>query len=167
MTYHDKHGAIASGIASGKSNREIADELGVSHGMVQKHRSGETRSGFRDYPDPYRKVDSSFDSDYVTDAESIRRFGEWRKSEAAYQKFLLALREQEALCCNCRVETIYGVCPSCGRNKFADGHKLPMSIRCFYCEELTDTGFCGTHGFILENYDPWKKRDRISHVRLT
>ena len=102
MTLQGKHGSIASGIKSGKSNAALAKELGVSHGMIQKHRSGitgnrgnfpsgvTTSGGHRDVEEYIRMIN---------DPEFKQR-----------EKLVKWFEENEMECVSCGVMTNFGRC---------------------------------------------------------
>ena len=173
MTYVDKHSGIAQAIRDGKSNERIAKEFGVSHGMVQKHRSGET-------------VNQS-DVDRQSSGETRPRKTEleFRKENEvkrkALDRFVASLRENEKCCGICSVMMELGVCPRCGRNKWRvpgmeqefpgdDWPKEhPVEFGCPECGKSCKNATCLDHGdfieTVLQEY-VIGPQDRVSQMRF-
>ena len=130
MTYSEKHGAIARGIGSGKTNAALAAEQGVSRGMIQKHRSGETASGGGSIHDTERYLEE-------LNSEEFKR----------YQKLAEWFSVNEMICIVCGVETVGGQCPICCLNMIYSGaKKLPEPLKCPWCETESFDCFCPVHG---------------------
>jgi len=110
MTYVEKHSAIAAGLMSGKSNRELAKELGVSHGMIQKHRSGETGMASPQLP---RGGGNSRGRDLCHVPVTIEEEEEHRPLEN---------------CTECEGIAFYGICWRCGRVKTCTHCSLPNDV---------------------------------------
>lgn len=131
MAYREKHGGIGNGIGSGKSNSSLSSEYGVSRGMIQKHRSGETASG----------NGGMVSSSLLLDDAVIRRMKE-------ENRFREMASECDALCVGCGVITVNGTCPVCGRNVWQHGTaKLNGTVKCRWCDNVTDNFHCTIHGW--------------------
>ena len=130
MTLQGKHGGIHSGIKSGQTNAALAKQHGVSRGMIQKHRSGETASG-------------NFPSG-VTIHGRTQEEAEW---EERRQKMEEWFSENEMICLCCGITTYCGTCQSCGQNiVHGQQKKLPEPAKCPWCDTTSDYAICPIHG---------------------
>ena len=194
MTYVEKHSGIAQAIRDGKSNEAIAKEFGVSHGMVQKHRSGETANQSVGADRREGKIGSSA-SGAVNSSADENFSGETRparKTEAELLKeseirrnvlsrFVASLRANEKCCGICSVMMELGVCPRCGRNKWrvpgmekefpGDDWPIehPVEFSCPQCGKLCKNATCVDHGDFIETVLQiyvTGPRDSVSQMRF-
>ena len=156
MTYVEKHQGISDAIAAGRTNEQIASEFGVSRGMVQKHRSGETVSGGAGNCSP------SSGKEPMTERE--REQSEWRRGQEHW-KILEELRQEEAFCTYCWCWTVHGRCDRCGRNKWREFNvEFPYGSQCPVCKEGCRNAYCADHGDYLNCLLPNTRQESLSRM---